>query len=208
MKDEQSGSIWQQASGKAVFGKLKGRVLSPIYWEELTFEQWRNENPGGRLLAPNPNILKAGHYAKADWEKHINSLPVVTPPDKILPQREVVLGIDIGGAAKAYPLKSLTPDTPIQDRIGATSILLSMAADGKSIRCFDRTLDGQRLDFFAKTETDEIRFMDSQSGSEWGFDGVGFSGSNSGRRLNRIPVLKDYWFDWKIYHPKTLLYKH
>ena len=207
MKDEETGSVWQQASGKAVFGKLSGRSLSPIYWDELTFAQWRSENPGARLLAPDPKILTSGHYAKPDWEKHINAYPVVTPADKILPQREIVLGIENAGMSKAYPLKALTPDTPIQDQVGPLSIFLCMAADGKSVRCFDRTLDVQRFDFFARSDANVIHFVDSISGSEWGFDGVAFSGPSSGRRLKRIPVLKDFWFDWKIYHPQTLLYR-
>jgi hypothetical protein len=24
--------------------------------------------------------------------------------------------------------------------------------------------------------------------------------------LERIPMLKDYWFDWRNYHPKTSIY--
>jgi hypothetical protein len=27
-----------------------------------------------------------------------------------------------------------------------------------------------------------------------------------GKQLKRIAVLKDYWFDWKLYHPDTSVY--
>ncbi len=27
-----------------------------------------------------------------------------------------------------------------------------------------------------------------------------------GRELKKVDVLKDYWFDWKIYNPRTLVY--
>jgi len=28
----------------------------------------------------------------------------------------------------------------------------------------------------------------------------------SGKQLKQVPVLYDYWFDWKNYHPKTDVY--
>ena len=29
----------------------------------------------------------------------------------------------------------------------------------------------------------------------------------AGRRLNPVYLLKDYWFDWKTYHPTTSVYR-
>ena len=29
-----------------------------------------------------------------------------------------------------------------------------------------------------------------------------------GKCLDRVPALKDYWFDWRNYHPDTSIYKH
>jgi len=26
------------------------------------------------------------------------------------------------------------------------------------------------------------------------------------KQLKKIPILKDFWFDWKIYHPETQIY--
>jgi len=28
-----------------------------------------------------------------------------------------------------------------------------------------------------------------------------------GKQLRKIPVLKDFWFDWKTYNPATAVYK-
>ena len=41
MTDEQTGSWWQQASGEAVFGPLKGRRLDLVAYEEIGFADWR-----------------------------------------------------------------------------------------------------------------------------------------------------------------------
>ena len=50
--------------------------------------------------------------------------------------------------------------------------------------------------------------LDAATGSEWNFQGCATSGSAQGKCLERIPVLKDYWFDWRNYHPDTTVYHH
>jgi hypothetical protein len=49
--------------------------------------------------------------------------------------------------------------------------------------------------------------IDSTSGSEWNFQGCAVSGPHQGKCLHRIAILKDYWFDWRNYHPDTTIYK-
>jgi len=49
--------------------------------------------------------------------------------------------------------------------------------------------------------------IDSTTASEWNFQGCAISGPEQGKCLERIPILKDYWFDWRNYHPDTTIYK-
>ena len=48
--------------------------------------------------------------------------------------------------------------------------------------------------------------MDSATGSEWNFQGCAISGKAKGQCLEPVPMLKDYWFDWRNYNPKTTVY--
>lgn len=50
--------------------------------------------------------------------------------------------------------------------------------------------------------------VDATTASEWNFQGCAVSGPDQGKCLDRIPILKDYWFDWRNYHPDTTVYKH
>ena len=45
--------------------------------------------------------------------------------------------------------------------------------------------------------------MDAPTGSEWNFQGCAISGKAKGACLEPVPMLKDYWFDWRNYNPKT-----
>ncbi len=48
--------------------------------------------------------------------------------------------------------------------------------------------------------------MDGTTGSEWDFQGQAIAGPWRGRRLRQLPAAKDYWFDWRTYHPKTTVF--
>jgi hypothetical protein len=50
--------------------------------------------------------------------------------------------------------------------------------------------------------------LDATTASEWNFQGCAISGSAQGKCLDRLPALKDYWFDWRNYHPDTTIYEH
>jgi len=92
------------------------------------------------------------------------------------------------------------------DDLGGTPIFLVVGEDKRSVRAFERTTDGRKLEFFAKPGSSQLVLVDAETGSEWDFTGKAISGPLSGRQLKRVAVLNDYWFDWKAYNPKTIVY--
>ena len=80
---------------------------------------------------------------------------------------------------------------------------LVLHADGLSLRCFDRRLDGETQNLFLRPGSDPPVLLDSATGSEWDFTGLATAGPLCGRRLARVACLKDYWFDWRSYNPGT-----
>jgi hypothetical protein len=205
MTDEQTGSWWQQASGEAVFGPLKGRRLDLVSYEEIGFADWRREHPGGRVLRPDDGVPWR-EFSK-DWEAQTASLPVTTPAragDALKP-RDLVVGVRLLGMARAYPLAALQRQSPVQDAVGGVPILLVVGEDGRSVRAFERTLDGRELTFFARPGA-PLRLVDAETGSEWSFSGEAAAGPLKGKRLAKVFGLKDYWFDWRTYNPETTVY--
>jgi hypothetical protein len=207
MRDEETGSWWQQVTGECILGPLKGRRLKLSDFDELTFAEWKRENPRGRVLRPDPGVAAAGHYEPADWETKMQRVPVATmlaDPNAVLPARTLVVGVEVNGASEAYPMDALEKQNPIVDTIGTTPVLVLLAEDGKSVRVFDRRLDGRKLEFFRKADSPSL--LDAETGSRWDFNGQCVEGALAGRRLEKIPSLKDYWFDWKAYHAATGVY--
>jgi hypothetical protein len=156
-----------------------------------------------------PDDSKPWKKFSEDWEEHTAKLPVLPElnPDTRLSARTQIVGIRIAANAKAYLLSALQRETPILDSIGDTPVIIVMAEDKKSVRAFERRIDGRELEIFAKTDSHAVRLVDTQTGSEWDFTGRGVSGQYAGRELKRIYALNDYWFDWKAYNPDTEVYR-
>lgn len=238
MRDKETGTWWQQITGKAIYGPLKGVSLDLVSSDEVTFGEWKSEVSGARVLAPVPKYIKK---YDSNWEPEVAKLPVVISfPGTELKSRDVVVGLEIDGTSRAYPWDSLLKQSPVVDRLHGTPLLLAVGPDGKSFRAFVSRIDGKDAEFFLKGEdesdaakattssrqsnstnpassstpptkkTDSTKpwiLLDTTTASEWNFQGCAISGSAQGKCLDRVNALKDYWFDWRNYHPDTTIYK-
>ena len=207
MEDEETGTWWQQVSGEAIHGALKGRRLKGVFHDELTFATWKRERPHGRVLKPAADNDAWRKFSER-WEEQTAKLPVVAQPeagDRLAP-RAVVMGVSVNGAAKAYPLEAIERQSPIMDEVGGAPLVVVLGEDKKSVRAFEPVVDGRELEFYVQTEAGAWRMFDGETRSEWDFTGRAVAGALAGRQLKKIPLLKDYWFDWKLYHPQTLVY--
>ena len=206
MQDRETGSWWQQVSGEAIQGPLKGRRLTRVFHDELSFREWTRELPGGRVLLPARD--SSWMRFSADWEAGTAGLPVKVHAalDPALAPRALVAGIELGGRSKAYPMDRVMAQAPVHDRLGNVPIVLFLGPDGKSVRAFEARLDTAEVEFIRPGEAEAGVVVDVGSGSRWSFQGVALSGPLAGRRLTPVYVLLDYWFDWKTYHPSSGVY--
>ncbi len=206
MRDRETGTWWQQITGKAIYGPLEGAALELVLSDELTFGEWRGESPSGQVLAPVAMYTK--EY-DSNWEPDVAKLPVVISfPGTELKSRDVVIGLNIAGAARAYPWETFVKQSPVVDRVNGTPLLLVLGPDGKSFRVFVSRIDGHDAEFFLQGDTKDWTLVDSTTASQWNFQGCATAGPAQGKCLDRVPALKDYWFDWRNYHPDTTVYKH
>jgi len=289
MRDKETGTWWQQITGKAIYGPLKGRALELVLSDELTFGEWKAEVSDGKVLAP---VAKYTKEYDPNWEPEVAKYPVpISFPGTALKSRDVVVGLESEGPGRAYPWETLVKESPVVDRVNGTPLLIAVGPDGKSFRVFISRVDGKDVEFFLKgaetgattkdepsvatnapvatdaagltkvaapsddakppdaklldprsadTKSAEMKsadtrpadikpsegkgdatvaktapspppkpwvLLDMTTGSEWNFQGCATSGPSLGKCLDRIPALKDYWFDWRNYHPQTTLYK-
>ena len=197
MRDEQTGSFWQQVSGRCISGPMKGAQLERVHSDELYLSQLAAEAPAATVLVGQPE--HADDYV-ADWEEEIAALPtVVDTRATSLPPRALVAGVELDGHARAYLEEELRARPLVLDELGGTPLVLWLEGT-RSLRVFDRRLDGValRLEPAGRGEV-----IDADSGSRFGFRGCATTGPHAGRCLTPVTVLWDFWFDWYQYHPDT-----
>lgn len=215
MRDDQTGTFWQQISGRAVSGPLAGSQLDLVYSDEFTFGLWRKLAPGGTVLLPVQRYLR--DYETKNWDiRMAKARTVLDFPGTPLKSRDLVLGLELSGKSRAYLVSRVLHETLVEDRVGGEPVLLLVGPDQKSIRVFRaRQNAGEATpEFYRKVSTEKSPasavkaplFLDSQTGSEWNFDGCAVNGKFVGRCLTLVPAVKDYWFDWRNYHPDTSVF--
>lgn len=210
MRDEETGSYWQQISGKCISGRLAGQQLELVHSDELSFALWKQENASGTVLAPVAQFAK--EYERKDWDKTMQRVRTVVDTSKTgIKPRELMFGVEINGAAKAFPVPRILDQKLIQDRVGSEPVIVVVGTDNQSIRVFSARLPGQAesSDFYRRTDASaqSALLMDAATGSNWIFEGCAVAGKLNGQCLKPVAALKDYWFDWKQYHPDTAVYK-
>jgi hypothetical protein len=183
MRDEETGTFWQQSTGEALSGPLAGERLRRLPSDELSFSLWRSESPDGVVLAPKAE--DEAHYEPADWEAQTDKLPLVVNRDASIPARTLVVGVSFEGTDRAYKTTDVIAGSPLRDQLGSVPIVLVAASDGASIRVFD-----------ARQQPVE---------RAWRFDGC--EGASKERCLAPLPSLVSYWFDWREHHTETTLFR-
>ena len=80
---------------------VEGAALELVLSDELTFGEWKSEVPDGKVLREVP---KYGKEYDSNWEPEVAKLPVVISfPGTELKSRDVVVGLELDGASRAYP---------------------------------------------------------------------------------------------------------
>jgi hypothetical protein len=107
-----------------------------------------------------------------------------------LEDREAVIAVAIGGDVRAYPLRVLIWHEIVNDTVGGRPLAVTYCPLCNSALVFDRTLDGQVLEFgtTGKLRNSDLVMYDRQTESWWQqFTGEAIVGALTGRTLKLMP---------------------
>ena len=129
MRDEQTGSWWRQATGESVAGSLAGRRLEPLPSEVLTLDILEQEQPYADVLQPADGSV----LLPSDPALPRQGLPAPEAPGPLDPLT-LVVGVEAGGAAKAFPATTIAQGTPLRGAAGDQEIVI--VREGDAFRAF------------------------------------------------------------------------
>ena len=128
IRDTQTGTVWQQGTGEAMYGQLKGKQLEFYPYQQTTLRDWINQHPDTYIVKESDNVRKS-FLPKESLMKVLKKVTeTFIAPGKTdltgLPAREKIWGLQLNGQSKAYPISELKKATEITDNLGGWEILI------------------------------------------------------------------------------------
>jgi hypothetical protein len=152
--DHQTESLWSQLMETAIAGPMAGHELRQMPARRTTWQQWRERHPQTKVLSTDTGYTR--DYGVDPYEGYYRALGTMFPVGNVrtdLPAKAMVLGIEVDGRAKAYPLSLLKGRHPVvEDRIGAHPIRIEVSPEGQVVAVTDaegRALPGIFAYWFA-----------------------------------------------------------
>ena len=121
---------------------------------------------------------------------------------------DTVIGLEINGEAKAYPIFILVWHEIINDRVGGTPVAITYCPLCYTNQVFERIINGVEVEFgtSGKLYNSNLLMYDRLTESYWSQAlGIAVKGELTGYQLNLIPFDVITWKDWITLHPDTVI---
>lgn len=209
-KDEQTGSRWQQSSLDAISGPLQGQHLALYPFLLTSWGEWHRLHPETLVLKPLPGYADRIPAANARIKQGLTGEGAapdgVTYHDDRLKPKTMVLGLEVAGASKAFPLDTLRQVRVVNETLGGTPILVVHQPTTDTTTAFVARAQGRTLTFKA-ADAQASGLIDLQTGSTWNPYGTCLSGRLKGAVLKPLILEPEFWFAWSEFHRNTTIYK-
>jgi hypothetical protein len=127
---------------------------------------------------------------------------------QFVPDTTFVIGLDINGEKRAYPLFIMVWHEIVNDSVGGVPVAVTYCPLCFTNQVFERVIDGKEVEFgtSGKLYNSNLVMYDRLTDSYWSQAlGVAITGELTGYELKRIPFDVISWADWKTLHPDTLV---
>ena len=192
LEDATTKSWWRQVTGEAIAGKLKGQQLPEVYSTQTSLADWLQLNPGSLIMQADTNFIKS--YDSTFKFENGTSKSKLTGTDSLSwKDKSWVIGVKAGKERKAYDWNQLKKEKLIQDKIGATPVLVVLSKNDKSFFAFERPNDNSIFNLSGDT-----LLFDNH---KYRIDGKGIDTLFS---LKPLPASQEFWHSWRTFNPGTL----
>jgi hypothetical protein len=160
-----------------------------------------------KLIVSRESIRAGG--PPRDGIRSVDSPEFVPPVDATwAPPPVVVIGLEHGGVAHAYPVHLLEYHQVVNDELAGTPVVLTYDPLTGVPQAYLRTVDAKVLEFGVSGLIYDAQFLlyDRQTESLWAqYQGLAIAGPMAGRRLEHLPVRQEPMGAWFQRHPGTLV---
>ena len=199
-EDQTTKSWWQQASGRAIAGPMKGSILKEIPSRQLPIESWIREYPNSVVMEPD-SLYDERYFGLEDYDKGTMRSSLVKRDYRSWQPKSWIVGVRSEFLSTAYDWNELVKKRVIQDSLEDMPILVTMETDTISFHVYERRLNGSVLRF--NTCMIDNLLTDLNTGSAWNMDGRCVDGPLKGQQLARVQAYNEFWHAWERFEPNT-----
>jgi hypothetical protein len=209
-KDAETGSSWQQATGEAIDGPLKGTRLTLFPVVRTTWAEWRRRYPNTMVLKPLPGYAERMTTVSTRIKNNTRMAPDGPPRgvltvDARLPPRETVAGLEVGRESVAFPFSALRIAKVVNDRVGGLPVVVVHQPSSDTTTAFDGRAKGRTLRFQA-ANADASALTDLETRTTWNAYGLALEGPLKGTQLKQVVLIPQFWFAWSQFRPQTRVF--
>ena len=217
MYDRETLSLWNQELGQPVIGPLADSGIQLDFFSTLltTWGEWKDAHPDTTVLSLDTGVYQPGRYFPEDnpnatYYEYFHTPGTMFPVwlrDDRLEDKDVVLGVNVGDAQKAYPVHVLQAERVVNDSLGEANVVVLASEISQAAKAYER---GDQE--FSRTEGDAstgvpMKLVD-KNGQVWDITEEALvNASDSSQTLPRIPTHSSFWFGWFAFYPDTELYE-
>jgi hypothetical protein len=192
LEDRTTGSWWRQANGEAIAGARRGETLTELPRLQVTLKEWLALHPTSLVMQGDPKF--ADEYAKDyAFEKGTSRKTLTGTDTASWHDKSWVVGVTVDGRSKAYDWNRLTRERVVNDAIGATPVVLVLAADGQSFYAFRRPDSATHF---------TLRHDSLVAGPR----AYALSGRGPADSLVAVNASQEFWHSWREFQPRTERY--
>ncbi|MDX1906408.1 MAG: DUF3179 domain-containing (seleno)protein [Bacteroidia bacterium] len=196
-EDQTTGSWWQQATGEAIIGLRAGAVLPEVPSTQMRLHQWLALHPESLVMQPDTTFAEAYDNMK-NYESGQGKSDLTRTDSLSWQRKSWVVGIQTGGAAKAFDWNRLQTERIINETVGATPVVIVVAADSQSFAAFERP---------SATAIFSLRHDTLVSGDQmYTLAGQPLPPNSLTPALTPITAYQEFWHSWLTFHPLTMQY--
>jgi len=208
-KDRQTSSRWQQSTLEAISGPLKGEHLELFPFLLTNWSEWHRMHPDTLVLKPMPGYADRLAAKNAEIREGLSGKGAAPPgvfrQDDRLPPKAMVLGLDVDGVNKAFPLTALRLVRVVNDQLGTKPVVIVHQPDSDTTTAFVTRLKGRTLRF-EEADAHVSEMIDLETHSRWDPYGLCLSGPLRGSHLDPLILEPEYWFAWSEFHSDTRIF--
>jgi len=208
LADYETGSYWPSFEGNSVYGPRKGSKMERLPLYQCTWKEWLTLQPKS-LVAYGADILRTGHgqhFEPGNPRIHPRfRKSLLRPVDHRLPPGELLLGVEVNGKSRAYPLATLDKlGRVLNEKLGGQEIVLLHLPDTMMAIAFSRQIGDNVLIF---KQGDDGQILDQKYHGRWNYNGEAIEGTLAGQKLCFVSSKVEEWYIWAAFHPKTDIFE-